>query len=74
MFDKVETITIDCGIRWSTCCSINNIFTYAKYHQVKVAGDEAVLWSSTTSLGKIIKKSNVLFVQEEKKNANISNH
>jgi len=32
---------------------------------MKVVGDETTLWSSITSLGKIIKKSNVLFVQEK---------
>jgi hypothetical protein len=32
---------------------------------MKVVGDEATLQSSTTSFGKIIKKLDALFVQEE---------
>jgi hypothetical protein len=35
---------------------------------VKVFGDEATLRFSTVSLGKFIKKSNVLFIEEEHKN------
>ncbi len=34
-----------------------NIFTNAKYSQVKFVGDEATLWASNASLRKSIKKS-----------------
>jgi hypothetical protein len=44
-----------------------NIFTYARYHCVKIVGDEATLRASITSLGKSIKKSNILSIEKEKK-------
>jgi hypothetical protein len=36
-----------------------------KYHHMKLMGGEAILWSSTTGFGKIIKQSNVLYFEEE---------
>jgi hypothetical protein len=42
-----------------------NIFIDVRYHWVKIVGGEVGLRSSIVGLGKTIKKSNVLFVQEE---------
>jgi hypothetical protein len=42
-----------------------NIFMDARYHHVKVVGDETSLQASTTSLGKSINKTNVLSIEEE---------
>jgi hypothetical protein len=44
-----------------------NIFMDARYRCVKVVGDETTLQASTTNLGKSIKKSNVMSIEEEKK-------
>jgi hypothetical protein len=41
-----------------------NIFTNARYHHVKFAGDEIALISSTIKFGKTIKKSNVMIIEE----------
>jgi hypothetical protein len=40
-----------------------NIFIDVRYHYVKVAGAKLTLQSSTIGFGKIIKKSNVLFIK-----------
>jgi hypothetical protein len=65
MSNKAKAIATNYGIRWNTCWNPFNIFVDAKYHWVKVVSDEAILWSLTTSLGKTIKKSNVLSIQEK---------
>jgi hypothetical protein len=41
-----------------------NIFTNARYHNLEVTSDQVAFLSLTTSLGKSIKKINVLFVEE----------
>ncbi len=42
-----------------------NILIDARYQWVKVVVDEAGLWYSIVGFGKIIKKSNVLYVQKK---------
>ncbi len=44
-----------------------NIFTDVRYHLVKLANDEATLWSSTIGFKKTIKKFNVLSIEKEHK-------
>jgi hypothetical protein len=54
---------MDCASK--TPSIIFNIFMDVRYHLVKLAGDEAALWSSTIGFKKIIKKSNVLSIEKE---------
>jgi hypothetical protein len=42
-----------------------NIFIDVKYSLVKIASDKATLQMLNASLGKFIKKSNILFIEEE---------
>jgi hypothetical protein len=44
-----------------------NIFMDAKYRHVKVVGNETTFQTSTTSLGKSIKKSNILSIEKEQR-------
>jgi hypothetical protein len=44
-----------------------NLFTDIKYHHVKVVGNEITFHSSTTGLGKLIKKSNILSVEKKQR-------
>jgi hypothetical protein len=44
-----------------------NIFINARYHHMKVVGDEVTLRFSITSLGKFIRKSDVLSIEEKRK-------
>jgi hypothetical protein len=41
-----------------------NIFTNTRYHHLKVTSDEVTFLSSTTSLGKLTKRFDILFVEE----------
>jgi hypothetical protein len=41
-----------------------NNFTNTHYHHLKVISDEVAFLSSTTSLGKSIKKIDIFFVEE----------
>jgi hypothetical protein len=36
-----------------------------KYHQIKIVGDETTLQASTISLGKFVKKYDVLSIKKE---------
>jgi hypothetical protein len=42
-----------------------NIFTYSKYHQIKVVNDKLTLLASTIGFGKCIKKFDILSIEEE---------
>jgi hypothetical protein len=42
-----------------------NIFTYAKYHYVKVFNDEITFQISIVDLGKSIKESDILSIEKE---------
>jgi hypothetical protein len=41
-----------------------NIFTNTRYHHLNVFNDEVAFFSLTTSIGKSIKKFDVLFIEE----------
>lgn len=42
-----------------------NIFTYSKYHQIKVVNDKLTLLASTIVFAKCIKKSNMSSIEKE---------
>jgi hypothetical protein len=44
-----------------------NIFMDARYHHVKVVGNETTFRVSIASIGKSIKKSNILFIEKKKR-------
>jgi len=44
-----------------------NIFMDVKYHHVKVVGNETTFQPSTIGLGKLMNKSNILFIEKNKR-------
>jgi hypothetical protein len=62
---KGKIVTL-CGCEFGKTLTIPfNIFTYSRYHQIKVVNDKLILLASTIDFGKCIKKSDMLSIEEE---------